>query len=439
LINVWVSERKGQAISIPGQVDEGFQRFERDLCEQLHEQHDRVHLFVTSKADEFQRRLLDYEQKADKLIGQMGTQTDSLIALRQRERLSKLETRAMRCGEDVRHLDTFIQAQRTAFHKILKHYAKSTGSDTLKASTENFLGSPKSFLKLDLRPLFTQYDAVVSRIRASSPHASEGTTPHSSYYVTSAAGSAVASSAGLPSNPTKRQAEELRRSGYWNEYDNPSDGEGDNQPYTIYVDPAEERFDYPGQKTFEHLAHFLAQKTSPGVQKIREWVGMPRGTTETEPLLGGRRGRDSGYHTSRTSPTETDVDEEAFHREFPDGYEPYFATDAFPSVHAQQMTHHRARTAWWAMIGAYAAAVVLLGISELLLLTGRHKLRSEVDAGVVLGVVSGMLFASLGLCSMVYRWAQASWYEIVAAALIFGGSCGIGAVELVAILGETWA
>jgi hypothetical protein len=39
----------------------------------------------------------------------------------------------------------------------------------------------------------------------------------------------------------------------------------------------------------------------------------------------------------------------------------------------------------------------------LLVATGKHKLRVEVDAGVIVGVVSSLFFATLGFCTMLYR------------------------------------
>ena len=46
-----------QAIPIPGQGDTALARFEQAFFNELSDQHDRVDLFVNSKADEISRRL----------------------------------------------------------------------------------------------------------------------------------------------------------------------------------------------------------------------------------------------------------------------------------------------------------------------------------------------------------------------------------------------
>ena len=70
-------------------------RFEEFFCGQLRDQHERVDLFVRSKADEFRRRLVDYERKANRLIGD-GDDLRETMRGRRGDRLARLETRIMR-------------------------------------------------------------------------------------------------------------------------------------------------------------------------------------------------------------------------------------------------------------------------------------------------------------------------------------------------------
>jgi hypothetical protein len=57
LIKVHTTKDQGQAITIPGQADTALAKFEDLFLNELHNQHDRVDLFVKSKADEIGRRL----------------------------------------------------------------------------------------------------------------------------------------------------------------------------------------------------------------------------------------------------------------------------------------------------------------------------------------------------------------------------------------------
>lgn len=57
LIKANTTKDQAKAIAIPGQVDSQLERFEALFFNELSNQHDRVDLFVKSKADEVHRRL----------------------------------------------------------------------------------------------------------------------------------------------------------------------------------------------------------------------------------------------------------------------------------------------------------------------------------------------------------------------------------------------
>ena len=56
-IKVHTTKGQATAIAIPGPQSTALQQFEDELYKQLWEQHDRVGLFVATKADELRRRL----------------------------------------------------------------------------------------------------------------------------------------------------------------------------------------------------------------------------------------------------------------------------------------------------------------------------------------------------------------------------------------------
>ncbi|KFY04759.1 hypothetical protein O988_00524, partial [Pseudogymnoascus sp. VKM F-3808] len=85
-----------QPVVIPGQPDEELSNFEALFARELGAQHARVDLFVRSKADEFRRRLSDYEQKLNRLIARGDPESGGVMTARRRERLAKLETRVLR-------------------------------------------------------------------------------------------------------------------------------------------------------------------------------------------------------------------------------------------------------------------------------------------------------------------------------------------------------
>lgn len=56
-IKVNTTRHQASAITIPGQTDTALHRFEAEFYDELCRQHDRVGLFVATKADEINRRL----------------------------------------------------------------------------------------------------------------------------------------------------------------------------------------------------------------------------------------------------------------------------------------------------------------------------------------------------------------------------------------------
>lgn len=57
LIKTHTAKDQATAVAIPGQQDPALKRFEDAFYNELRRQHDRVDLFVLSKADEIARRL----------------------------------------------------------------------------------------------------------------------------------------------------------------------------------------------------------------------------------------------------------------------------------------------------------------------------------------------------------------------------------------------
>jgi SPX domain protein involved in polyphosphate accumulation len=140
-IKIYTSRDQATAIAIPGQQDTALNKFEGRLYQELCSQHDRVDLFVSSKADEISRRLgalfsqsRTREQPIDlrSVLEYLSDQIQRLIIkcaedggrvpLKRQRKLAKYEREVLRCGEDVNALSRFINAQVIAFRKITKKY-----------------------------------------------------------------------------------------------------------------------------------------------------------------------------------------------------------------------------------------------------------------------------------------------------------------------------
>ncbi|KAK4240191.1 hypothetical protein C8A03DRAFT_42232 [Achaetomium macrosporum] len=425
-IKAHTTKDQATAIAIPGRPNTALRKFEDDFYSELCRQHDRVDLFVTSKADEIARRIQHLSGQIHRLILRCATSGRDRIPLKRQLRFAKSEQMLLQCGDDIKALQRFVNAQIIAFRKILKKYRKWTGSSTLSSRfRDNVLAHPKSFTKRDFSQLHTQYSDLLETLRAALPTNPDGRI-------------ALPSTERQPSRPPTAELspsetivalERQPSAGYWNEYEHGSeagdlDRNGDNE-YAIYIDPNEDT----SFAVLKGLAAFFATP----ITKLNAWIiprpKEPNQDSERSPLLRTHStGSPYGYGSSRspgngsyfTTPpggttgagTETDVEDDlgstAYpsnrhsrrnsasnrgytscsddHQFFPSGYSAYRAAYTLPSIHDQRVARYRERVLLWGTCGCFAASFLLMAIAALLITTGRHKMRVEVDAGATLGI-----------------------------------------------------
>ena len=133
--------------------------------------------------------------------------------------------------------------------------------------------------------------------------------------------------------------------------------------------------------------------------------------------------------------TEGDDDAFASDNDFPRGYETHYA--ALPSINDQRISRYRETMLVRGTIGCFAAALVLLGVATILIETGKHKLRVEVDAGVILGVMASLGFACAALGMSMARHGNVSMASQVAVWVAFAIVCSLNGAVLVLVMGNT--
>ncbi|CCU79435.1 hypothetical protein BGHDH14_bgh05295 [Blumeria hordei DH14] len=372
------NQNQTNAIIIPGQKDSSISQFEDLLYNELSCQHDRVEIFVRSKADELDRRL---------------------ISLRRGSRFAKCDSQIERCGEDIRCLQGFIAAQYIAFRKILGKYYKWTGSEILsKRFSNEVLGSPKSFIRQDLSALVSQYTDLLSNLRSAAPIISNDESqerPHSNTRLSTPKAQVELETSSLP---------------YWNEYDDAS--EAGNEPYIIYIDSESDSF--PGAKTLALALH----KAKRPVVKLKEWLMPSHSKLQRQNLLEN----ESDIYDEQQSLVDTEVgDDGNVQPNFPPGSFINYAT--FPNTQTTKIRTQRENLGFYTIIGCFAASLILFVVAELLATTGKKKLRAEVDTGVILGVFSSLLFATMGYCLSHCHYENVSWTHKLAVTAIFALCC----------------
>ncbi|CAK7267857.1 hypothetical protein SEPCBS119000_002764 [Sporothrix epigloea] len=263
----------------------------------------------------------------------------------------------------------------------------------------------------------------------------------------------------LASNPVQTH--------YWNEYDDGSDngeeGAAGSGGYAIYLHPDDEE-EFPGMAT---LVSFF---TVP-LEKARKWMSSVGGRSDADhdPLLSragafphygttpSSGGEDSGLFDSldqhvpgggdpeqaaevhRGDDMDHDSTEEddafASDSDFPRGYKTHYA--ALPSINDQHISRYRETMLVRGTIGCFLAALVLLGVASILIETGKHKLRVEVDAGVILGVVASLGFACAALGMSMARYGNVTMLSQVLVWVVFATICALNGAVLVLVMGNT--
>jgi len=434
-IKMHTTRDQATAMAIPGQKDEALTRFEDGLYMELGRQHERLQLFVSSKADEISRRL---EYLAKNINRWASKNRDGLAddsAMKYQRRFTKYERELVRCGSDIQALERFVNAQAVAFRKITKKYKKWTGSTTLGTRLyENILSDPKSFTRRDFSSLQQRYDDITCTLNAAAPVLSEPSSPESlaqSYRRQSLSGSINSAKrhSANRSQPTfeflpPAQMEEPIK--YWNEYDNGSECADDDGGYAIYIDP-DESTNFPG---FDYLQGIF---TAP-LNKAKGWFKHSK-SGERQGLLDANH---SPYQYSSTTFNSSESDEEAGYASsdgFPTtGYATHYA---LPSLSQQQAHLYREKTLFWGTVSSFAVSFLLLLVAGTLISTGRHKLRAEVDAGVTVGVVASLFTSCSALGMTLYRHDQLSLPHLMAVWTTFIASCILNGMLLILVVGNS--
>jgi hypothetical protein len=235
----------------------------------------------------------------------------------------------------------------------------------------------------------------------------------------------------VPQEPVPAPSQQQK---YWNEYDDGSEAGDINEPYTIYIDPDAEST-FPGVKAVVYFFTQLSSGVKFPIEKVKSWLSPPGTADERRPLTMEGHG---GYFATRTGSfngTETDIEDDASSSDFPISCGAHYAT--FPSVTDQKLIRNHEKLLFYGTMASFVAAFLLLFIATLLVFTGRHHLRIEVDAGVIVGVVASLFFAALGFTIMIYRWDRLGLLHILCVTASFLADCVLSGLLLVLVMGNT--
>lgn len=160
---------------------------------------------------------------------------------------------------------------------------------------------------------------------------------------------------------------------------------------------------------------------------MAHWLNSSRDTNgrESEPLING--GHSPNIDDSDLSDVES----------FSHGAKPRnnrrYAT--FPLLAQQPAVHARENLLLRSCLASFAASFAFLVVATILKTTGRRKAETTVDAGVIIGVASSLVFAIIAVGSMIGRREDVGWVHRTVVFLIF--LCiAVGGGGLIAGLGQ---
>ena len=248
---------------------------------------------------------------------------------------------------------------------------------------------------------------------------------------------------------------------YWNEYDHGSEaGDHGDDTYAIYVDP-NDTAEFPG---FHYLKSIMAV---PSV-RIRQWLGGSQKSgshaSETQSLLNNESaGSPHDYFSIRKPGTASSTENEneagtedgyasssegqgvspGLRRHFggrglrprvnalPTALEDTAATDDDVDLY---LARYRDRVLSRSVVLFFTVSFALLVMSGALVLTGRHKLRLEVDAGATVGSVASLFCACMGLGALFARRFPRGWLYTLAVWAAFAAACLLNGMLLVIVV-----
>lgn len=261
----------------------------------------------------------------------------------------------------------------------------------------------------------SKHGEVLIQLREAEPQLSEPSSPES---VIQPQATGSAPRVAFEPLPPAQMAPQIK---YWNEYDDGSENGDGDEHYTIYINPDEDD-SFPGYK-------YVAVP----FEKFKSWFRTKRPPTDGEnsPLLNGNS---YGYASTAVN---TDSEEEGYASSdgIPThGFTAHFA--AFPSVDEQRVARYREKVFFWATLGCYIASFVLIGICSVLISTGKHKLRIEVDAGVTIGVMVSLFCACAALAMTLYRTEPLSVWFRLGVWSSFIACCVLNGMLLILVVGN---
>ena len=228
-----------------------------------------------------------------------------------------------------------------------------------------------------------------------------------------------------PSRSETVKVSKPQRQRYWNEFDD-GDEASEEEVYTIFVDPNNSSA-FPGANIISKVATTFASGVKVSSQRVRSWLNLePKQTpSEQDPLLNGY------FAESAAADYDSDLDGSLSQNSLLRNPQRRYST--FENQRSEKARRSRETLLSRFCIVSFIASFVLLGIAAILTSTGRRKSALAVNLGVLVGVIWSLIFAIIGVGTMMARKTKLGWIHRAAVLLILAIAC-VGNGVLLAVL-----
>lgn len=196
---------------------------------------------------------------------------------------------------------------------------------------------------------------------------------------------------------------------YWNEFDDGSEGSQD-EAYTIYVNP-DASYSMPAAAAVSRLFESLSSSIKASEKTILQWFRSSQTT---------RHGEQRRLFDGESSPNTADSDQsDPDFSKNPAELSSHRRYSTFPTGSQAPAVRAREAFLFHSCVASFASSLILLIVAAILVATGRRKAANTVDAGVIIGVIASLVFAVMGVGSMLRRKDNVGWVHRATILLIF--------------------
>ena len=217
---------------------------------------------------------------------------------------------------------------------------------------------------------------------------------------------------------------------YWNEFDDGDEG-SEEEVYTIFVNPNTSST-FPGAEMMRKIVTSISSGLEASSQSVRSWLNWePKAApNEQDPLLNGY----FWHSAAAAAEYDPDLDDSQSSDSLVRDSQRRYST--FSTQRNQRAFKSREALLSRFCIASFAASFVLLGTAVILSSTGHRESALVVNLGALVSVIWSLIFAVIGVGTMMTRKEKLGWVHRTAVLLILAIICVGNGVLLAVLVGS---